>query len=198
MFQDSTVSVNLKGLEKFQSEIDQQLAGKDGPIRKAFKLWGVRYRSYIQLRFDSYSKGGGDWRALSLATIKARRKGSNKNKSRSSLARNKAKPVNAGGSFTILRDKGLLFAAVNPVFNGAPGAIEEQIPFGIKAGFGGPQKHDSGGTATIADIANFHQKGAEPRMPQRKIIVEPDAKLLGQMAGDMTNALQEIANGTTG
>ena len=195
----ATVSIDLSGLQKFESKIDEQLAGGgEGPIAQCLELWAFRYRSYIQLRFDAYSKGGGNWRQLALSTIKKRRKGkSNVKMFRESLARNtkkKGQLVNAGGTYTILRDTGILFAALAPVFSNAPGAIEERIPFGIKVGYGGPQLHDAGGTATIADIASFHQNGSLPNLPQREIIVAPDDTLLRTMANDMTKALHESAS----
>lgn len=178
----STVSVDLKGLEKFEKDVVTQLNGANGPAKKALKLWAVRYRSYVQLRFDTYSKGGGNWRALSAATIKTRRKG-------------RGKKNGISGTFTILRDTGTLFAALAPIFTGAPGAIEEEIPFGIRVGFGGPQKYVTGKKtkASIADIASFHQNGVAPRLPQREIIVPPNAQLLETMADDMTKALNELA-----
>lgn len=73
--------------------------------------WGVRYRSFIQERFDTYSKGGGDWPPLKASTVKARRSGK----------KSKKKKPKA----TILRDTSTLFTALQPQFAGAPGAIEQ-------------------------------------------------------------------------
>lgn len=174
---ESTINVNLNGLEKFQDDIDSQLNSGNGPVNDALKLWAIRYRSYIQLRFDTFSRGGGNWRDLSPATKKARR-GNKKAKSR---------------TFAILRDTGTLFAALNPVFSGAPGALQEQIPFGIRVGYGGPQTYQKGTRATIADVASFHQNGVEPRLPKREIIVTPDEHLLDLMSKDMTRALNALA-----
>lgn len=192
----STVNIDLGKLVKYQKDVEQQLNGAPGPVNDAMKLWAVRYRSYTQLRFDSFSRGGGDWRPLALSTVKARRKGKYQNKTRSSLANKNGKSVSAGGAVTILRDTGLLFAALSPVFSGTPGALEERIPFGIRIGYGGPQRHASkdgkGKQATIADIASFHQNGAIPRMPARQIIVKPDAQLLSIMSQDMEKALNGL------
>jgi len=95
------------------------------------------------------------------------------------------------GSFSILRDVGLLYDVLAPTFSGAPGQLQEDIPFGVRVGFGGPARHPDG-TATIADIASFHQIGG-PHLPQRKIIVPPDEPTQKVMAGAMDTALKTIA-----
>jgi hypothetical protein len=96
-----------------------------------------------------------------------------------------------------LRDTGLLFAALSPIFAGAPGALQEFIKFGIRVGYGGPQKHSLGQTtsmATIADIASFHQNGFGTKLPQREIIVNPPPDVIQDMADDMTKALNKVAS----
>jgi len=98
-------------------------------------------------------------------------------------------PTMAG--ISILRDKGLLFNVTAPDFTGAPGQLQEDIPFGMRVGFGGPARHPDG-TATIADIAGFHQKGG-PHLPIRKIIVPPDDPTQRKMASVMDTALQTLA-----
>ena len=205
MYVSSVVVIDLNRLEKFKKEIPKQLNGGAGPVADALKLWGVRYRSYAQLRFDTYSKGGGDWPKLSPATLKKRRKGtkSNVKKLREILAGQSTKKRVPGQALTpsiqptILRDTGLLFGALAPVFAGAPGAIEEHIEFGIRVGYGGPQRHFSPGVkvmSTIADIASYHQTGNMPRMPKREIIVSPPETVLNSMSQDMTKALDELAD----
>ena len=198
----AAVNIILVNLEKFGKDIQAQLNGADGPVQDAIQLWAVRYRSWSQLRFDLYSRGGGDWQKLALSTIKRRRHGTKSNvlKLRQILA---AKPEQAnspqpsmGDGVSILRDTGLLFAALAPIFAGAPGALQETIHFGIRVGYGGPQRHIKGGKqarATIADIASFHQNGNLPRLPQREIIVDPPEELLETMADDMTKALNKLA-----
>jgi hypothetical protein len=131
MFISSSVNVNLKGLEQFGKAVVSQLNGAPGPVHDALKLWAVRYRSFAQIRFDLYSRGGGDWQKLALSTLKKRRKGTKSNvlKLREILAGKQSKQKQTGTSPTIrtaaptiLRDTGLLFAALAPVFAGAPGA----------------------------------------------------------------------------
>lgn len=138
---------------------------------KTLKQWGVRYRSFIQQRFDLFSKGGGNWPPLKPATIARRRKGP------------------GTGNIAILRDTGTLFRALNPVL-GSPGSFEQiTAPWTIVLGFGGEAIHPSG-RATIADIASFHNSGAG-YLPKRQIIVNPPEELLKEMAKDAARNLNE-------
>lgn len=170
-----SVKVNLKPLKKFLRTVSQDLRlSGSGPIRKAIKQWAVRYRSFVRERFDKFSKGGGNWRPLSKRTLAGRRKGKG-----------------VGLVAAILRDTGTLMAALQPTFTRKPGALERNIPFGVRVGFGGPAKH-KGGKATIADIASFHQEG-KGSLPKREIIVSPSSKVITAMARDMERALSSVA-----
>ena len=160
-----SVHIDLTRLYRFR----RQVTSGTGPIKKAFKQWAFRYRGYVRTRFVRFSRGGGNWRKL-----KRKRK-------RGALA-----------NVAILRDTGTLFAALQPVFQNSPGAIEEDIQFGIRVGYGGPHRHPSGGRASIADIASFHQTGAG-YLPTRTIIVKPDAATTAAMANDMRKALSEAS-----
>lgn len=175
----TSVEINLKGLEQFEAAIDAQLNGSAGPMANCLGLWAVRYRSFAQLRFDTYSRGGGDWQVLAVSTMKKRRQG-------------KGRIL----KFAILRDTNTLFTALNPTFINSPGAIEDRIPYGVLVGYGGLQRYsDSSGKvsrATIADIANFHQSGFLPRLPKREIIVDPPAELIQVMANDAEKAMQSV------
>lgn len=171
-----TVTLKLEPLKKFQKELERDLKqNTNGPIRKAIKQWAARFRSFVQERFDKYSKGGGDWAPLAESTKRGRRGG-------------------AGAKHSILRDTGTLFAALAPEFRGGPGQLQEDIPFGVRVGFGGPGLHPNG-NATVADIAGFHQTGG-PHLPQRKIIVEPDKKTTDKMAEDLERALKQLLDDT--
>ncbi len=145
-----------------------------GPVRDALKKWAARYRSFAQLRFDRFSKGGGNWKPLAPSTLRRRRKGKRKNVRKA----------------TILRDTGTLFAALDPTFTSRPGQLETNIPFGVTVGYGGPGRHPKG-RATIADIASFHQEGG-PHLPKRELIVGPDSKTLTAMADDMITAFRKL------
>lgn len=110
-----------------------------------------------------------------------------------SSAKKESQSILASGTVSILRDTGLLFNAVNPAFSGKPGQLQEDIPFGVRVGFGGPGRHPDG-TATIADIASFHQEGG-PHLPQRKIVVPPDDSTTRKMADVMQRAMDKMAGG---
>lgn len=254
------IKIDLSGLKQFADKVQSQLNGQsNGPVAIALKQWGFRYRSFAQERFDIFSRGGGDWPALALSTIKKRRKGPNavaveidetptKKKTttkerkkkkvglwkrikkgvkavgkkvskklikrrkgintkrrkgkpnrfvanRLSLARvgtkDKYKLVSAGGVYSILRDTGLLFQALDPIFNNQPGSFQLQIENGIEVGFGGPSKQTGSKFATIADIATYHQLG-NARLPQRKIIVDPPQDVIDQMTEDMQRGIDKL------
>lgn len=176
----ATVRLNLEPLKRFAAAIraDLRTTG-NGPIRRAMRQWAARYRGFAQQRFDKFSKGGGDWPPLAESTKKRRRKA------------RKGRKKGAVRSFSLLRDTGLMFNALDTPWTRKPGALQKDIPFGVRAGYGGPAKHP-GGKATIADIAGFHQAG-KGRLPKREIIVVPDTRTLAAMAGDMERGLGEMA-----
>jgi len=188
----STVTIKLEGLEHFQTAVTQQLNGYNGPIRRVLKLWAVRYRSFAQQRFALYAKGGGDWQQLAASTLKKRRVGKQSNVQKLRNIYSKSSINIQGVKPAILWDTGVLFAVLTPVFVGSPGAIEDDIPNGVRVGYGGPQKYTKRGSATIADIASFHQNGNLPRLPQRKIIVDPPSTLITTMTNDMQEAMQKL------
>jgi hypothetical protein len=174
------VTIDLKNLKRFQTVLQQDLRGSgSGPIRAALRQWAARFRSFVQLRFDKFSKGGGDWKPLADST-KKRRAG----------ARKGAKGLR---SFAILRDTGTLFMALTPTFSNKPGQFQEDIPFGVRVGFGGPARHPKG-AMSVADLARFHQEGAG-HLPARIIITEPDASVQRLMASDIQRALGKLAQG---
>lgn len=165
------VNLALKGIEHLRLDIEKGLHGTEKTaIRKAISQWSVIYRSYAMQRFDKASKGDGTWQPLSPATIAGRRKGKGK-----------------GPTAMILRDTGLLFKALSPGVIDAPGALTEDIPYGIRVGFGGPSRHGNG-QATIADIAAFHNAGSG--VPQRQIIVGPPDDVQAKMVEVLQKALQ--------
>ena len=131
-------------------------------MNKTLTQWAVRYRSWAQQRFNSFSRGGGNWKPLAPSTIKRRR--------------------GAGKMVSILRDIGLLFGALAPAFQNAPGQFEARGPWRVEVGYGGNHKYPNG-NVTIADIASFHHFGTS-RIPKREIIVDPPSTLVQQMRED--------------
>lgn len=204
MLISATVSIELKGLERFNADIRSGLANGSGPISTMLKRWAVRYRSFAQQRFDIFSKGGGDWKKLSKYTLDRRRKGNKSNAMKLRLSyQTPNKPAAAPTTKpAILRDTGTLFAALAPIYVGSPGAIEEYIVNGIRVGYGGPQRHigtsgrgKQNGNETIADIAAAHQNGFLPKLPKREIIVSPPQSVIADMIMDAETAMKRIANG---
>lgn len=165
-----TVDVDLAPLKRFEAALDRDLrANGSGPIRAAIRQWGARFRAFIQERFVRMSRGG--WPPLK----RRRRRGK-------------------GGSVAILRDTGTMFNALTPVFASKPGAIQKDIPFGVRVGYGGPARHPKG-KASIHDIARFHQTGAGP-LVKREIIVGPDQRTLDLMAADMDRGIDRMLSQT--
>lgn len=171
----ATVKVDLSALQEFKERINKDLrsGGQEiggSPINNAVKQWAVRYREFIRERFLLFSRGGGNWKPLKASTVRKKK-----------------------GSRIILRDTGQLFNALEPVFTGKPGALEQKIPFGVRVGYGGPGIYTKkyGGVATIADIASFHQTGAG-YLPKREIIVPPDQRTVNLMRQDIERALDKL------
>jgi hypothetical protein len=160
----ASVELNLKGLKRFQKAVS---AGSE-VTKKILTQWAARYRGFVQRRFISFSKGGGNWPPLKLGTIRGRIKGKGQ------------------GSPAILRNTGVMLAALNPVFVGSPGAYEKYEPMSVTVGFGGPGTYLDG--ASVSDIASFHNAGAG-FLPERKIIVPPDVSTRRGMVSDAERGL---------
>lgn len=163
------VRVDVSGLQRMVSA----MTVGSPLIRVVYKRWAARYRSFAQERFDTFSKGGGDWPPLKPATVRRRRRGRRKKAARAA----------------ILADTGTLKAALNPVFTGKPGQLQKDLVNGIRVGFGGPGRYPDG--TSIADIAGFHQVGAG-NLPVRRIIVDPSRGVLDDMGRDLVEALAKI------
>lgn len=129
------------------------------------KQWGVRYSAFLRRRFVRMSGGG--WTPLAESTKAARRL--------------------AGKGAKILRDTGTLLSALTI---GHAGNLFKKIRGGVRFGFGGGASHPDGG-ATIAQIARWHDAGSG-NLPQRQIVVEPDAKTIRGMAGDVKRSVVRV------
>lgn len=140
---------------------------REGAIGRAFVQWSRIYGAFIRARFVKFSRGGGNWKRLAPSTLKARRKGRGR------------------GSAAILRDTGLLFAALNPEVMQL-----KQTTSGLVSTFGGSGKYPNG--TTVADVMSFHQTGG-PNLPKRLILVGPDDKTQRLMREVMDRAVREEA-----
>lgn len=167
-----SVSINLHGLKRFA-----KATASDSPMmRRILAKWGARFRGAMQSRFVKYSRGGGNWPLL-----KRKRRIGQKDKA------------------AILRDTGLMFAALTPAFQNKPGQLEQQRPYRFETmvGFGGPGGYTTGGKATLADIAEFHHIGAG-FLPVRTVVERPAASVISSMAKDAEKELNAEARRLTG
>lgn len=98
-------------------------------------------------------------------------------------------PPKIGGG-PILRETNTLFNAIQPVFSGASGQLEERKGRSIRVGYGGPGKHPkfAGSVATLAEI---HQRGLG-NVPARKIIVPPSRAVIQGMKQDLKAGINEL------
>ena len=164
------VHVDVSGLRKMLLMVNTNTP----QIKVVYHRWAERYRSFAALRFDKFSKGGGDWAPLKPATIRARRQGRKRKGTRTAA---------------ILADTATVKNALTRIFVGNPGQFEQDLNKGIRVGYGGGAIHPaSKGAVTVSDIADWHQTGAG-RLPQRKIIVDPDQSTINRMAKDIVDVL---------
>lgn len=146
-------------------DIRKKLRPGSKEFEKFFKLAAVRYRGWAQERFDTYSRGGGDWPPLKTK----RKRGDTKKAS-------------------ILRDTNTLFRVFTPVFIGSPGAVENLVRDGIEVGFGGGAKHPSG-AITIGDLAEIHHRGLGVN-PERRLLDDPPREVTDQMEKDLVRIVE--------
>lgn len=173
-FLTATVTVNLNRLKRFQAVLESDLRlSSNGPIRRAFQSWKLRFKAFIRKRFEYFSRGGGNWRRLAESTTEYKHK-------------NKLLPW-------ILRATDTLYDALDPQIANKPGFVSQDIEFGIRVGFGGGMRYPhTTSNVSIAEVAGFHQRGGG-HLPQRKIIVAPDKHTIDLMREDMLKALREVA-----
>ena len=199
-----SVTINLSRMDNYQRQIDEVRT-------KVFTKWIIRYRTFIQRRWNQYSRGGGDWPPLKPATVLARRPAApRKIKDVRIVHARKATTSTAIGNSrlkitykkrakkklrtaSILRDTNSMFTAMAPALQAPAGSVNEFLTdgSGIEIGFGGSDSHPGG--PTFAQIAYWHQTGAG-NLPVREIIVHPDSATLSSMLKDMERALNGKPN----
>lgn len=164
--------VDWRKFDKFKAQVSTKHNSPE--LRRVYTQWGVRYLAWTKRLFIKNSNGGGEWPGLKKPRMRKRRG-------------KKRKPAIQNKSQKILRDTGTLFKALTIK---APGNLFKIIKKGIYVGFGGPSRH-KGGAATIADIAKFHHNG-EGNLPERKILHQPEGKLVKQMLNDLKRAINKL------
>ena len=115
----------------------------------------VVYLAYLKRRYETQSRGGGEWPDLAPSTLTRKRYGKKKG----------AKAENA----RILRNLGLLLNALN--IGAAGNAARQTGPTRYEFGFA-DAPHGAGGPP-YRQLAIWHDQGTS-RMPQRQILVLPD------------------------
>lgn len=157
------VNVNLNPLRKYRKDLRQELlTGTDS--NNMLVSFGRRYLAFIRERFRVNRAGGGDWKPLAPSTLKQ-----------------------GGPRRGILDVTGAVFNALRI---GQPGNLFQRIQYGIRVGFGGDAKHPDA-NATIAQVAIWQDQGTA-HVPQRQIIVPPDAALKKQMQDDAKRTVQRL------
>lgn len=170
-----TVTLNLYKLRGLRPalEADLRLSG-NGPIRAALHEWAAILGRFLTARWERFSFGGGNWRKLRPATLKRKER--------------------LGQLLLILRATDQTFESFAPELARKPGRVTEDVPFGVRVGFGGGMQYPhSRGGPTMAQIARWHQTGAG-HLPVRKIIVPPDQATVNEMREAMQAAVAEVAD----
>lgn len=202
-----SVSINTAGIKRFTAEVRQGLRNHTGPFGQMFTQWAADYAAFTRRRFNTFSRGGGDWKPLARSTALARNRIANAGKSRggkgggsaggvgsrSSLFRNRGgglSPVfgrNGGArTFSILRDTGTLF---NALAIGAKGNYVGRGPGSVVYGLAAIPANRMGGTTTIQKIAHWHNVGAG-HLPRRVILAKPDAATQRRLMSRLRTATQ--------
>jgi len=189
------IKLNLEPLQRFLTALIRfaGAVGFDAETDRLYRQWAVRYRSWALERFDTFTKGGGDWAPLAPATLARKRGIAKRTNPGGTVRRNSGggfSRVASGGAVAILVDKGTMKAALSPAFTNRPGQLQEMIPGGVRVGYGGSGRSGDS-TLTVAQIAEVHHFG-KGRVPRREIIVEPDEKVKVQMALDVERAVERL------
>lgn len=166
-----TVQVDTSGIQRLGKKIDRGLKspGTVPEIDGFFKRVGVRYRTFLQRRFNTFSRGGGEWPPLKPATIKRRRRQSS----------------------NILQDSRTLYLALNPAFVNKLGQYELRERNAVILGYGGHGRHPAAKQLTVAELTEIHHTGAG-RVPIRRIVVKPDTRTLRGIQSDAEDALNKL------
>lgn len=156
------------------------------------RVWGVMYSSWTRQRFELYSKTGG-------VAFKRARGGSHNSASAGTISGERWPPLaestlegrrKEGKDAAILRNTGLLFAAVanlKAMITVSGGRVV------VKFKMDSPARYPKG-SASVGDIANFHQKGG-PHLPRRIILAQiQQAPVSATQAGSLLRVGNSMSN----
>lgn len=186
------MSVNTDGMNRF-------LAALPPEMRKAADIAGLRVLTQWRTDFNRNSRGGGDWKPLSLDTIRARHKAARGNKTVGKPSQRKArvgrKTVATARTHAILVNTGLLRGSLQV---GNPGNIYADIVgehlAGKRVGVGGStqavsktKKGVKPAGITLGELARIHNDGRGNN--PRRVIAQP----LTQETADACNKAFDAA-----
>lgn len=130
----------------------KRIASSSSYTRELLNAWAKIYLAFLQRRFRTNARGGGEWKAIEDATKK--RKGSNQ----------------------ILIEIGKLFRALQL---GAAGNDVLISPATLSVLIGYSDANHSG-SLSFRQLGTFHQEG-QGNNPVREIFIPPDQKTMKQM-----------------
>lgn len=168
-------------------------ASEDSFRRKLLKLMAARYRAFLLRRFNTNSRGGGDWPPLADVTQKRRRKGK-------PIRRTSAEQVSIEKYFqkqSILVDTGLLRSALNVTPSAASfeavsvAGVHASVAVGFSNVLHPPSPKKPKGRSgtpklrkpvTVTQLAYIHHFGSKERkLPARPILVPPDENCIRKL-----------------
>ncbi len=138
------------------------LSKQRGDIKAGIKEASGIYVAYVLKRFDANSRGGGDWRPLKPETIATK------------------------GSSAILVDTRALRQALGASIEVV---VKTEPRLTVIAKLKGRRRHRRAKMA-VADLATIHHFGLG-RVPQRKILIQPDRKTSSQMSAAIVRGIKK-------
>lgn len=158
-----TIKLPVAGLKYIRS----QLRRPQGPLQKALRSWSTAYSAFIVNRFNTFSRGGGNWRPLAEGTIRSKR------------------------SSAILVDRGQLKTGLRTIVG--INRIETMSSTRVVMTFVKGKRHRSG--LDLAKLATIHHMGLGA-VPKRPILATPDAATKTRMSAAIATAVRKIINGS--
>lgn len=150
---------------KLSSELIQLLERFSDPeiLNAILQEWAQLYRAEMLERFETLTRGGGEWPYLKFVRPKNRMAGTTNPREQN-----------------ILWDEGFLVGSLQPEFQiaNSNGGREEIRGNCVTIGFSKTVKHRKG-QLTVQDIADRHQAGRG--VPQRRILISPSNELVEKM-----------------
>lgn len=183
-----SVSIQIQGIK-----LDEMELASERQVSDVLQAWAELYRSAMQERFRTFSRGGGDWKPLSSGYLDALAEEAGKDGKKKVYGLGKYQ----GRGKKILIDTGMLFHSLDPEFSAAQtsGGAMEMNTFEVAVSFSPSLMHKpkdgvkKSEPVTMLELAEKHHFGQG--VPSRKILVEPDSETLELMK----QAAEDILSG---